>query len=98
MKTIIKVVAPTVYQLKSLNEFRLSNTKKLGNGRTIAWQDFDTNEEAKNYLKNIAEEYYWDEPAQLERNCESDFSIVTLDACTAGLLTGQDRIDFIESL
>jgi hypothetical protein len=97
MKTIIKVVAPTSYQLRSLRAFKLEQQINC-NGSTVAWQGFDTVKEAKKYLKNLAEDYYWDCPGQLERNCNSDFSIVTLDACTAGLLTCQDRIDFLASL
>lgn len=95
MKATIKVVAPTSYQLRSLRAFRLSNSVNC-NGSTVAWQDFNTLEEAKQYLRSLAEEYYWDDKSGLDRNCNDDFSVVTLDACTAGILTGQDRLDFLE--
>lgn len=49
MKAIITVEAPTVYQLNSLREFKLRNSKKCLNGSYLAWQEFDTIVEAREY-------------------------------------------------
>ncbi len=59
METTIRIsaTAPTAYQLQSLRQFGME-VKNHGNGRYTATQDFETEEEAKDYLKEKAERYF----------------------------------------
>ena len=56
----ITAVAPTSYQINSLRLFGL-NVKSYPNGSYVGEEIFDTEEEAKNYLKQRAEMYFEDE-------------------------------------
>lgn len=96
MKTIITVTAPTVYQLQSLREFKLRNSKKCFDGSFLAWQEFDTIKEAREYLKELAFEYY-DGITKDIRYYLSKNSL-EIDACRAHIITGQERKDFLESV
>jgi hypothetical protein len=59
MQTIIRIsaTAPTAYQLQSLHNFGMV-VKEHGNGRYTATQDFNTEEEAKDYLTERAVRYF----------------------------------------
>ena len=53
----IKAIAPTSYQLQSLKHFGME-IKKYGNGSYTSQQEFDSEGEAKAYLKERAERYF----------------------------------------
>ena len=61
MKTIITATAPTVYQLDALRHFGMGFNKNL-NGSYSASMEFDSEEDAKDYLKGKAEQYNFDDP------------------------------------
>lgn len=96
MKAIITVSAPTTYQLSSIRSFKLDNFKSLKNGSHIAWQEFDSVTEAKKYLKDLAVDYYFGDKEGLKRNF--DKNSLQLDACSASIEIGQDRLDYLESV
>ena len=78
----ITATAPTSYQYQSLANF--GKPEKLGNGSFRFQQDFETEEDAKQYLIERAEGYFDDnmtacEMAEQEIN---NFGQVTLDAVT----------------
>lgn len=92
MQTTIRIsaTAPTAYQLQSLRQFGME-VKKHGNGSYTATQDFDTEDEAKNYLKEKAERYFDgnsdnDEVDLIEAlDSIEKHGVLTLDAVTAGI-------------
>jgi len=93
-KIRISATAPTAYQLQSLRHFGME-VKKNGNGSYTAHQDFDTEDEAKEYLKSRAEMYFDGNSDNDEQDLIEAFDsiekhgVLTLDAATA-------RIDEIE--
>ncbi len=78
----ITATAPTSYQLNSLTRFRLSEGGKSG-GAFYGWQYFTTEEEAKDYLTNIAENHYENENELKEALADIDNGVLTIDAVTA---------------
>lgn len=63
MKAIITATAPTAYQIQSLKAFKMGCNDN-GNGSFSASKEFDSVEDAKNYLADLANDYYdGDEPA-----------------------------------
>ena len=54
---MITAIAPTSHQLQSLRHFGMEIKKHL-NGSYFSTQDFDTEKEAKEYLKTRAEMYF----------------------------------------
>lgn len=92
METTIRIsaTAPTAYQLQSLRHFGME-VKNHGNGRYTATQDFNTEEEAKDYLKEKAERYFDgnsdnDEVDLIEAlDSIEKHGVLTLDAVTAGI-------------
>ncbi|RFM30015.1 hypothetical protein [Deminuibacter soli] len=80
MKVVIKATVPTVYQLSSLHAFKMGSAKHI-NGSFSAKKEFDTIKEAREYLKDLADDYYEGEPEQKRRHLGED--CLTLDACTA---------------
>lgn len=61
----IKAVAPTAYQYTSLGWFNMP-IKPVGNGSYISERLSDTEEEAKEYLTDIARNYYEFNDGKLE--------------------------------
>lgn len=57
----IKATAPTAHQLTSLRRFGMEVKKHL-NGSFSAQQEFETEEEAKGYLRKRADMYNMDDP------------------------------------
>jgi len=80
MKAIITATAPTAYQINSVHAFKMP-VKANGNGSYTASMEFETEEEAKKYLNDLAFEYYEGDEALIDRNSGS--SSLTLDAVTA---------------
>jgi hypothetical protein len=87
MKTIITATAPTIYQLRSLREFGMPVTDQR-NGSYSACQEFDSEEDAIEYLTNRAENYF-----ETEEEIEDAIEIIEkygqlrLDAVTAYIET-----------
>jgi hypothetical protein len=81
----ITAEVPTAYQLQSIRHFGM-DVKKLFNGGYHASQDFDTLEEAQQFLIERAERYFEDEN-DLE-NALFDIhrhGVLGIDACTASI-------------
>ncbi len=84
--TTFKVVAiaPTSYQFSSMLSFGTPYRKS--GGRFIAEQEFDTEEEAKDYLRDRADMYYDDEQGLNNALYEiNKYGFLTLDAVTASI-------------
>jgi hypothetical protein len=85
----ITATAPTAYQLQSLRHFGMEIKKHL-HGSYFSTQDFDTELEAKEYLKTRAEMYfdgcYDNDEVNLIEALDSieKHGVLTLDAVTAG--------------
>lgn len=92
MNTVIRITAtaPTSYQLQSLRHFGMEIKKHL-HGSYFSTQDFDTEKEAKEYLKTRAELYFDGNSDNDEVNLIDALdsiekhSVLTLDAATAGM-------------
>jgi hypothetical protein len=87
MSVIIKATAPTSYQLNSLSSFGMGYKKNMG-GSFSASMEFDSEEEAKQYLRNRAEKYNDENPCGTEERLNNMYSDIehgalTLDAVTA---------------
>ena len=87
MKTIIKATAPTVHQLNSLTAFGMSYKKNMG-GSFTATQEFDSEEEAKEYLKKRAEKYNDEDPNGSEEKLADMMSDIERGALTLDAVTG----------
>jgi hypothetical protein len=61
MSYTIKATAPTSYQISSLREFGMP-IRSLGDGSHIASAEFETEEEAQQYLRNRADQYNDQDP------------------------------------
>lgn len=88
MTYTIKATAPTAYQLQSLIAFAIGSDKN-GNGSFTGEKEFDTDEEAKEYLKGRASVYNDEDPcgsderlAKMYANIDR-YGMLTLDAVTA---------------
>ena len=89
----ISATAPTVYQLGSLRAFKMPVGNHLS-GEFTARKEFDTEQEAKNYLKELAENYYFEDGEEVAaRHIEGieSHGALTIDAVTAYIeeCTGQ---------
>lgn len=89
MKTKITAIAPTGYQLKSLTHFGMGYKKNM-NGSFYAEKEFDSEEEAKEYLRQRADIYNNDDPCGSEDRLNDMYNDVergclTLDAVTASI-------------
>jgi len=88
MKTTFRIHAfvPTAYQYQSILNFGMP-IKKHGNGCFTAHQDFDTEDEAKKYLIERAENYFEYESKELTEALEDIEQVgrLRLDACTASI-------------
>jgi hypothetical protein len=92
MNTVIRItaIAPTAYQLQSLRHFGMEIKKHL-HGSYFSTQDFDTEKEAKEYLKTRAEMYfdgcYDNDEVNLIEALDSieKHGVLTLDAVTSGM-------------
>ena len=83
MKTKFRItaIAPTAYQYQSCALF--GHPEKLGNGSFRFQQEFETEEEAKKYLIERAENYF-DDQTELDDAIQhiNNNGSVTLDAVT----------------
>ena len=92
MNTVIRITAtaPTSYQLQSLRHFGMEIKKHL-HGSYYSTQDFDTEKEAKEYLKTRAEMYFDGNSDNDEVNLIDALDsiekrgVLTLDAVTSGM-------------
>jgi hypothetical protein len=77
--------APTIYQLTSVRQFG-SPIISHGNGSHIFVQSFETEEEAKEYLKHRASLYY-DTEAELDEAMYDidEYGSLSIDAVTASI-------------
>ena len=90
MNTVIRITAtaPTSYQLQSLRHFGMEIKKHL-HGSYYSTQDFDTEKEAKEYLKTRAEMYFDGNSDNDEVNLIDELDsiekrgVLTLDAVTS---------------
>lgn len=87
MKTVIKATAPTVYQLNSLTAFGMGYKKNMS-GSLSASKEFDSEEEAKDYLRSRADKYNDEDPNGSEERladmyADIEHGCLTLDAVTA---------------
>lgn len=93
MSVIIKATAPTSYQLNSLTAFGMGYKKNMC-GSFSASMQFDSEEEAKQYLRNRAEKYNNEDPCGTEERLNNMYSDIehgalTLDAVTAYVEEGE---------
>jgi len=94
MKHKITATAPTSYQWKSLTLFGMK-IKKLGNGSYTSTQEFETEEEAKEFLTHRAEAY-----AETEEELTNylqqveNTSTLQLDAVTAYIREIEEEEDY----
>jgi len=80
----ITAIAPTVYQLRALGKFYLSNRGKSIGGQYYGYTEFYTLEDAKNYLIDIAKDYFINDlELEEEINCINDYGNLTIDGVTA---------------
>lgn len=81
----ITATAPTGYQYRSVSYF--GKPKANGNGSYTFQQDFDTEEEAKDYLKERASYYFTDSQEELEVALEQidKYGSVRMDAVAGGI-------------
>lgn len=80
----ITATAPTVYQKRSLSFFNL-NEKANGNGSFTGTMDFESEDDAKEYLISRAEMYYDEYEGQVDEHFEDiqRYGSLTIDAVTA---------------
>jgi hypothetical protein len=84
MKYTITAIAPTSYQFSSMLSFGMPYINSYG--RFIASMEFDTEEEAKQYLRKRAEMYYEDEQELNDALYDiNNYGHLTLDAVTASI-------------
>jgi len=87
MKTIITATAPTRYQLRSLRAFGMPVTDQR-NGSYTSRQEFDSKEEAIEYLTKRAENYFeTDEEIEDAVEVIEKYGQLRLDAVTAYIET-----------
>ena len=91
MKTTIEAVAPTVYQLQSLNLFGMGS-KKHYDGSYSASMAFDSEDQAKEYLRYRAEMYNSGDSCGSEDKLigmyeDIENGTLSLDAVTAIIVT-----------
>lgn len=93
MKAIIISTAPSHHHYTSVKSFGLANSK-LVDGQLCCWQKFDTVNDAREYLKNVAAELYSDEPVDaMNRNLTNSF--LFYDSAKATIYTGH-RVDVFD--
>jgi len=83
---MIKIIAtaPTSYQLNSLRAFHIG-WKPRGNGSFYGEKEFDTEEDAIQYLSDLAHDYYDGDEDLIADNLTQHS--LTLDAVTAHIQT-----------
>lgn len=91
MKTVITATAPTAYQYSSLSSFNL-DVQKNGNGSFTGTKEFDSKEDAKEYLKERADMYFDSEAEINEAHEEIKKGYLTLDAVTARIEEVEEEI------
>lgn len=93
MKALIKTFAPTPYQYNSAKSFRLEHSKTIF-GQLVCWQHFNTVDDARHYLNQIARELYSDEPI---RNMFDNLSKwgLSYDEAHATILVGDEIESFL---
>jgi hypothetical protein len=85
----ITAIAPTSYQFSSMLSFGMPYINSYG--RFIASLEFDTEEEAKDYLRDRAEMYFEDEQDLNDAIYEiNKYGILTLDAVTATIESNEE--------
>lgn len=88
MTYTINATAPISYQLQSLRAFGIGADKN-GNGSFYGEKEFETEKEAKEYLKSRADMYNDEDPAGSDErladmyNSIEKYGSLTLDAVTA---------------
>lgn len=82
MKTIVKAIAPTAYQLKSLSYF--GATKKHLDGSYSVEIEFNSKEDAISYLIERATSYYDEHEGQVNEHIKriQDHGSLEIDAVT----------------
>lgn len=80
----ITAIAPTIYQIRSLSAFGLE-VKAHKSGSYSIEQEFETKEEAIEFLKNRAYQYYDEFEGQADEHIEGieKSGMLTIDAVTA---------------
>lgn len=83
----IIAIAPTSYQLDSLRAFGL-NINSRGSGSYFSEKEFNTEEEAKQYLVTRAEKYNDEDPNGSQERLDYmlkdiSYGVLTLDGATA---------------
>jgi len=92
----ITAKAPTVYQFGSLMHFGM-NYRKPGNGSFIASEDFYTEDEAKEYLKQRAEKYNDEDPCGSEQRMQDMYDDIENGTLTLDAVTGYiEEIEYLE--
>jgi hypothetical protein len=89
----VTATAPTAYQLNSVRAFGY-NVKSLGNGSHRFEQEFETEEEAKNYLIERANKYWENSDMSEQELNEMIEEINTYGSVTFDAVTG--RIEEVE--
>lgn len=89
MKVKVQAIAPTTYQLMSVRNFG-SPVRHLANGSHIFEQEFNSEEDAKEYLIGRAE-LYFEEEDKLDKAIEDInlYGQVTLDAVTGHIIKNE---------
>lgn len=87
MKTIIKATAPTIYQFNSLTAFGMGYEKKMG-GSFEASMEFESEEDAKEYLRGRADKYNDEDPGGSEERladmyADIEYGYLRIDAVKA---------------
>lgn len=83
MKVKIVAEVPTVYQMNSIYSFRLRHTNKTLFGGYYASEEFDTIDDARRYLAELADEYYEYSRKERRNNFSRKDGWLRIDACTA---------------
>ena len=86
MKTQITATAPTNYQLQSLRAFGMPIVSN-GNGSYTATQEFESKEDAVEYLKDRAHMYFDFEEIEEAMADITTANMLTIDAVTAYIET-----------
>jgi hypothetical protein len=87
IQTIITATAPTIYQRPILKHFGMP-ISEVGNGSFTASKEFTNEEEAKDYLTSIAQNYFeTDEELQNAYEDINDYNSLRIDGIRATIET-----------